>query len=50
MLPSKRMKVQFAMQQATPGYTAVFDVTLSGNSLTLKNLAESEPVVLEKKS
>jgi hypothetical protein len=50
MLPDNRMKVQFTMQEATPGYTAVFTVTVSGNSLTFKNLAEPEPVVLEKQS
>ena len=45
-LPNNQIKVQIPMQAATPGFTAVFSFTISGNSLTLKNLAESQPVVL----
>jgi hypothetical protein len=37
------------MQAATPGFTAVFSFVVSGNSLTLNNLAESQPVQLTKK-
>lgn len=49
-LPDNRLKIQIPMQAATPGFTAVFTFALSGTSLTLNNLAESEPVVLTRKS
>lgn len=48
-LPNNQIKVQLPMQAATPGFTAVFSFTISGNSLRLTNLAESQPVVLAKK-
>ena len=48
-LPNNQIKVQLAMQAATPGFTAVFSFVVSGNSLTLTNLAESQPVQLTKK-
>ncbi|MEY2564840.1 MAG: hypothetical protein QOH88_3033 [Verrucomicrobiota bacterium] len=48
-LPNNQIKVQVPMQAATPGFTAVFSFTISGTSLTLTNLAESQPVVLTKK-
>jgi|ERR1700674_595841 len=48
-LPNNQIKVQLPMQAATPGFTAVFSFVVSGNSLTLNNLAESQPVQLTKK-
>lgn len=48
-LPNNQFKVQIPMQAATPGFTAVFSFALSGNALTLNNLAESDPVLLTRK-
>lgn len=43
---SGRIKVMLSMQEATPGFTGLFEPTFSGNSLTMKNLTEEDPVVL----
>jgi hypothetical protein len=50
LLPPNRVKVQLPMQMATPGFIGVFDIKVLGRTLTLTNLAQSQPVILERSS
>jgi hypothetical protein len=47
---ANRIKVQFPMQAATPGYVGVLEFAIEGDKLTLKSLAEADPVVLGRAS
>ena len=45
-----QIKVEFPMQDATPGFVGVFTFSRSGDTLTMKNLAQPEPVTLQKQA
>jgi tetratricopeptide (TPR) repeat protein len=47
---ANRVKVQFPMQAATPGYVGVLEFAIEGDKLTLKSLAEDDPIVLGRAS